>query len=175
MKTHKVGWSAWFLTVFLAAVIALGVKVIVMLLAGEVAMEDGPMDPTYARVLAIVSALVLLTWLISVLTMLRQLIFYRGTELTLTHEGIEHTTVTVVILAFVLVLPIKFIPWEAVTYYGKKDGHPYVKVDTGRVKASFVAKAILKASGYAFCGNACRPPVTVEEVERYQHRFQPNK
>lgn len=26
-------------------------------------------------------------------------------------------------------------------------------------------------SGYAFCGNACKPPVTVDEVERYQHRF----
>lgn len=169
---HKVGWRFWFFLIFLAAVLPLGVRVICMLLSGEIVMEDNsPISPLVAWGISAILCFPLLTYFISVLTMLRQVIVYKRRALTITYEGLENTLTFVNLFAFILVVPIKFIPWEAINYYDDKEKFPCVRVSVKQIKASPIAKAILFVRGYMFCANFCKPIVTHSEIDQYKHRF----
>lgn len=172
MKLYKLNWRYWFFLVLFAGTVILGGRVIYMLLNQEVTLEDGTaMGFIASLVLSLALLLPLTSYLISTITMLRLLIGHDRCGLTLTPIGIEDTVVFVNILAFIFVLPVKCIPWEAITYYDNEEKTPYIRVNVRQVQAGFAAKMILKILGYHFCYPFVKPYVTNEDIAGYEHRF----
>lgn len=174
MKAFKLNWRFWFFAIFLIVVCLFGAAAVRMLLRNEVALEDGPMPPILSRFLAAFISVILLSYLYSSIVMLWQVFRYKGLGLTLTSAGIENTVVYINLLAFVIVAPVKLIPWEAVHYTDFDEKSPYARVRIRKVEAGLPAKAILFIMGYHFCYGFVRPCVAVEDIQKYQHKFEKN-
>ena len=172
MKEYKLGWRYWFFLILFSGVLLIGGKAVFMLFAGQVTMEDGTIDLLFNRVMAVALSVVLLTYLITVINLVKFLVLHRGCGLSITYQGIENTAVFINVLAFVLVLPVKLIPWEAVTYVD--DEAAYIRVNTKFIQAGFLAKLILKIFGFNFCHSFVKPKVKLEDILVYQHLFKIN-
>lgn len=166
MQKYKLGWRFWFFLILLSGVIALGIPAVSMLFKGEVSYEDGEMPKAVSVALGIMICIVLSSYLLSVVMMLRQLIKFRGIGLEITPRGIENTFVFLYLFAFVIVVPVRLIPWETVKYFDKDD-RPYIRVKAGKVQAGLLAKAILAVLGYSFCLSFVKPEVDIGEIIRY--------
>lgn len=171
MKEYKAGWRYYFFLIFFGLVSILGARVIWMLLSGEVMDGDEEMSREMAIFLSVMVGIAFSTYIETAAVLLWQLIRYGGCALEITENGVENTLVFVNILAFVFVVPVKLIPWEAVKYTDFDDNHPYIRVNTKMVQAGWLAKLILLVLGYQFCNSFVKPNVTCDEVKRYQHRF----
>lgn len=169
MKEYKLNWRYWFFLIFFISVLLIGGKAIFMLFCGQVTMEDGTTDLFFNRVMAVALLVVLSTYLVTVINLLKFLILHNGCGLSLTHQGIENTAVFINVMAFVLVLSVKLIPWEAVTYVDDEDA--YIRVNTKFIQAGFLAKIILKIFGFNFCYSFVKPKVTAEDLKPYEYRF----
>lgn len=170
MKACKAGWRYYFFLIFFAAASVLGMKVIWMLLNGEVMDDSGDMSAAASVSLSILIGIAFSTYVETAVMMLWQVLRFDGCLLEINQNGIENTLVFVNILAIVLVVPVKRIPWEAVTYTDFDDD-PYIRVNTKKVRAGRLAKLLLMIMGYQFCLSFVKPKVTCDEVKCYEHRF----
>ena len=165
MKTYKLN------TKYLICLIAL---LLILILVGRVAwswlndgitMEDGT-DPGIGLDVAMSIALVIsLSWLWSAIVMFRQLVTHRCSAFTVTEEGIENTLTFVILFAFIFVLPVKKIPWDAITYADDEDC--YIRARRKDIEVGFLAKTIVAVKGYSFCHSFIKPKMTREEFEKY--------
>lgn len=170
MKEYKAGWRYYFFLTFFIGVVLLGMRVIFMLLAGRISDENGQLTKTISYGLAIMIGIVLSTHVLTVFNLLKQIILHKGSVVTLSDYGIENTVVFINLFAFMIVVPVKIIPWEAVTYYDE-DYNPYIRVDVTEVECGGVAKLLLKVLGYHFCLSFVKPEVTSMDLLMYKERF----
>ena len=171
MKHYKLNWRYWFFLIILSSVIILGAKGTHMLFTNQVTYYDEEMSFLFSFAVGLIFSIVLLTYLISVISMISCFVKNKGCGLNITDIGIENTLVFVNLFAFVIVARVKTIPWEAIKYYDITDGKPYIRVKTKEVEAGFFAKLILKVLGYSFCLSFVKPAVNPEDIELYKHRF----
>ncbi|MBE6975293.1 MAG: hypothetical protein E7436_07365 [Ruminococcaceae bacterium] len=171
MKDYKAGWRYYFFLIFFALASALGIRVIWMLLGGEVMDGDEEMGRGMAIVLSVLIALAFSTYIETSVVMLWQLLRFHGSVLRITDNGVENTLVYVNVLAFVFVFPVKLIPWDAVKYADLEDEVPYIRLKTKEVDAGGLAKLILWILGYQFCLPFVKPKVSSDDVKQYCHRF----
>lgn len=165
MKTYKFGKGLWFLIALLAGTTVLAAFGIPMLFRGEVSYADGPMGND-AIILGCVLTAVALTYVISLISVLRHFIAHKGTAMVLTDAGIENSIVVVNLLAFFFVFSVKLVPWKAVTCLEWNDKMLHMKVDAGQIKASPIAKLFIRLFGFP-CGSMAKPAVTAEDLEPY--------
>ncbi len=178
MKTYKAGWRYFFFLFLFTAVTLMGARVLYMLSAGEVSFGDD-LTAGENRFLCIITTAILffplLSYLRSAYYLWRQLIKFKGAVITLTDAGVENTLVFIWLFAFVFIRPVKLIPWEAVKYYDRDDGYPYVRLHTKEVEARWLARLILKIQGFVFLYSFVKPRVPTADVEGYAHRFKPEE
>lgn len=177
MKEYKLNWRFWFFFILFSVVVLIGIRVIYMMLTGQVVDENNEqIGFIFALFICFPLSLVLLTYLLSVISMGKLLIKNHGCGLKLTDAGIENTVVFFFIFAFAIIAPVKCIPWEAVKYYDydKEDKFPYIRINTKMVQAGFFAKLLLKLFGYQFCHSFVKPNVTDEDINLYKHKFENN-
>lgn len=173
MHRFKLNWKVYFFLSFFSLVIIIGARAVYMLLGGQVSYgEDGEeIGKGLSVFMAVLVSLVLSTYFITVLNLLKQIICFKRTALTITENGIENTLILLNLFAFVFVVPVKLIPWEAVKYFDSDNGIPYIRINIKEIEAGFLAKAVLFVLGYDFCFGFVKPHVCVEDVLQYQHRF----
>lgn len=172
MKNYKLNWRYWFFFVLFLITLIFGCRAECLFLTGQMLDENGEkLGFLWSLILSVVIATVLIFYLASFINMLRLLLQNKGCGLKISDAGIENTAVVLQFLAFVLVLPVKHIPWESVKYYSATDNATYIRVDTKQVRAGFAAKIILKISGYNFCKGFVKPDVVPEGIECYSYRF----
>jgi hypothetical protein len=171
MKEYKAGWRYYFFLVFFFLVSLMGIRIIWMLLNGEVLDGDEEMSRELALFLATMFAIVMVTYIETTVVLIWQLVHFRGCALKITASGVENTLVFINLLAFVLVLPVKRIPWEAVKYADLDDGGPYIRVRMNQLDACWLAKLLLWILGYQFCISFVKPQVTCEDVKKYANLF----
>lgn len=166
MQTHRLNWRFHFLWVLLALVILLGSRVIYMLLTGQVVDEnDQPLTSVFTWIVSSLLAIVMSSYLMTVIRSLRQLIAYRGAAFTLTSAGIENTLIVVNLLAFVFVFPIRLIPWSSVRSIDLDDG-VYIRVKRDGVQAGSLSRLALWILGFPFCAGMIKPKLAPEEIEQ---------
>ena len=95
--------------------------------------------------------------------MWRQLVVHKGKAFTITEQGVENTLTCVILFALIFVLPVKRIPWEAITYADDED--TYIRAKRKGVEAGFLAKTIVAVKGYSFCAGFIKPKMTRAEFE----------
>ncbi len=169
MKTYGFNGRFWFFLLLFTGVVVLGIRVEYMLLTNQVALEDEPMGYGFSVALGLIIGVFLCSYLVSSIVMWKQ-VFVHKTGLTLSEDGICRTLVFVNVLAAVIVVPVRRIPWEAVHYYDRKE-LPYIRVDVKQVEAGWMAKLLLLVLGYHFLVPFLKPKVTVEDIDAYAHRF----
>lgn len=171
MKEYKLAWRVYFFLILFTGVCLLGIRVIYMLLNGEVSDNGEEMSRVVAVVISLMLGVVLLSYIFTTLRLWIQLIKYDRCGLFITENGIENTVVFINVLAFVIVVPVRLIPWESVTYYDVVDKTPYIRVKTRLVKAGWIAKLLLGIMGYTFCYSFVKPNVEDADIEPYKYRF----
>lgn len=107
MKEIKLGTMFYVFIAFFAVV---GVGAIHM---GLSLMVDDTDDQGVIFSLLII--LIAAGYVLSAVTMLMQVIFYKGIGLKLSEEGVSDTLVIVNVFAFFFVAPVRFIPWDALS------------------------------------------------------------
>ena len=80
-------------------------------------------------------------------------------------------TVIVILLGSIIVLPVRCIPWEAITCYVEEGNYPCIRVKIKQVQASVFAKVLLWIMGYHFCYGFVKPQVAPEDIAKYEHKF----
>ena len=144
----KLNKGYWLFFAVLLAVACAAIWFACQLIGGGVMTENGPMDKNESLFLGIGVLLIALSWLWSAFVMLSYCV--KGVGFVMDENGISQTFVGIVLLAFMVMLPVKQIPWDAVVAVTKdENGALKLKLQTGKVKAPFLAKLILKM-GYSF-------------------------
>ncbi len=129
-----------------AGIIAYG---IVFLLTNTILMDDEPMPFGLKLIFAVLFSVVE----IGILNMVIRLwvrIFGKKGAMTLTSRGIEDTFMIFTVFAFWTVLPIRCIPWEAISEFGKEEN--MLLVDASKLSsenAGFFARIMLRFGGFS--------------------------
>lgn len=175
MKNYKLNWRYWFFLILFLIILILGIRVVYLALTGQIVDENGEkLGFLWAVIPVAVITPILLLYLISFINMLKLFVRNKGCGLKMSDEGIENTAVVLKLLAIILVLPVKHIPWRAVKYYNTANDAPSIRVDIKEVQAGFFAKIILKIFGYNFCKGFVKPDVLTEDVDCHAYRFSIN-
>lgn len=144
----KLNKGYWLFFAVLLAVSGAAIWFACLLIGGGVMTENGPMDKNESLFLGIGVLLIALSWIWSAWVMLSFCV--KGVAFVMDENGISQTFVGIVLLAFMVMLPVKQIPWDAVVAVTKDENDALkLKLQTGKVKAPFLAKLILKM-GYSF-------------------------
>lgn len=107
--------------------------------------------------------LICLVCISSVLVLLRQIVKFNNIAFTVDREGIHDTFVSIILFSFIIILPVKLIPWNAVKEIKKDDEKLRLEINRKEVVTSPVAKIILGIFGYDFCHSAIKD---LDESER---------
>lgn len=164
MKLHKLNGRYLVCCLFLLSVLILAGRVIYMLVQGQVSDHGKEMSSFITVIIIAVIALPVSTYVYSFIIMLKQYIKHKGNAYTLTQNGIENTLTFINLFAFIFVLPVKKIPWEAIKVIDNSEGFYQIRVSIKMIEASLLAKGIMFIRGYNFCYKFSSPYITNEEI-----------
>ncbi len=172
MKEHKLNWRFWFIVILFGGIQPLGYRVIYMLYTNQIFDENNqPLSKGFSLFLCIAISLVLFTYLLTVINLLRIFVKNKGSAFSLTEKGIENSFVIINLFAILLAIPIKCIPWNSIKTLIKTDDCILIRLKLKHCKTSFLGKIILFILGYSFCKGFVKPYVTYENIEQYSSYF----
>ena len=98
----------------------------------EIQMEDNrPMDAGTKALFTVLMSLVAVSWTMSLFTVVRQII--KRVAFCLDETGIHSTATAVMVLAFIFVVPIKKIPYDAMEEVSEENGILSVKLNKSKI------------------------------------------
>lgn len=161
MKEYFLNKKFLLATLALSTVVVLCVSTSYKLLSSKIIIEDANINS--GLLLAAILIIVSISYLYSVIVMIRQYVVYSKSAFTITGEGIQNTIVGMNLLAFIFVAPIKEIPWDAIKSIEKTQGFYIAKLDLKKVQAGPIAKLTIKMTGYKFCSSFLSGSIDDEE------------
>lgn len=114
----------------------------------------------------IVSGLIMFSWTASIITCVRQAT--KGCAFYMDESGIHTTVSASIVLAFIVVVPIQTIPYEAIRSIGEKDGVLTLQLDKSKVQTVSFLRAFVR-SEYHLCHGFTT--AKTEEVKSILERF----
>lgn len=145
-------------------VLALVIKVLVMLFKNKIEMEDGPMSLPMRIFLIFAILIVSLNYFISFANMLIVLVRNKGSAFIMDESGIYNCLTFIIIFAFIFVRKVDFIPREALSNINRDGKYLKATVNTKIIKASPIAKLLIKINGFNFGANFVSPKVDYDEI-----------
>ncbi len=119
--------------------------------ANEILMEDGaPMDSTTKIIFTVLMSLIAFSWSVSLFILIRQMLLKYA--FVMDEGGIHNTVTVIVILAFIVIVPVKLIPYDAVLYTKEEDGILTSKLDKAKCVTSPVFKPFMRSEYHFFSG-----------------------
>ena len=119
--------------------------------ANEILVEDGsPLDASTKMLFTILTSLVAISWTISLFTLLRQIII--GSAFYVDKDGIHTTATAFVIFAFIFIVPIKTIPYDAIAQVHEDNGILSVKIDKSKISVLPILKLFVRMEYRFFSG-----------------------
>ena len=119
--------------------------------ANEILMEDGaPMDSTTKIIFTVLMSLIAFSWSVSLFILIRQMLLKYA--FVMDEDGIHNTVTAIVILAFIVIVPVKLIPYDAVLYTKEEDGILTSKLDKAKCVTSPVFKPFMRSEYHFFSG-----------------------
>ena len=136
----------------------------------EILMEDGtPMGADVKLMMTIVLGSVVLSWGLSFLCLLFHAL--RGEAFHMDGDGIHATITFVSFLAFIFVVPVSCIPYEAITHTATENGVLTAYIDKSKVDAPRLLKLFLSKRYRFFAGYTKADTKEVEKaLARYMRR-----
>lgn len=165
MLSFKWSFKFWIALIALILALILVGRVTWSWLNDGITLEDGT-DPGIALdVMMCLALAVAASWLWSAAAMLRHCAAHGGSAYTLTAEGIEDALTCRIVLAFIFVLPVKCIPWEAVTYADAEVC--YIRARRKNIRAGFLARTAVAVYGFQLSHAFMKPKMTREQFDTY--------
>ena len=119
--------------------------------ANEILMEDGaPMDSTTKMIFTVLMGLIAFSWSVSSLILIRQMLLKYA--FVMDEDGIHNTVTAILILAFIVIVPVKLIPYDAVLYTKEEDGILTAKLDRTKCVTSPIFKPFVRNEYHFFSG-----------------------
>ena len=172
MKEHKLNWRFWFIVILFGGIQPLGYKAVYMLYTNQIFDENNqPLSKGFSLFLCIAISLVLFTYLLTVINLLRIFVKNKGCAFSLTEKGIENSFVIINLFAILLAIPIKCIPWNSIKTLIKTDDCILIRLKLKHCKTSFLGKIILLILGYSFCKGFVKPYIEYNDIEPYINKF----
>lgn len=119
--------------------------------ANEILMEDGaPMDSTTKMIFTVLMSLIAFSWSVSLFILIRQMLLKYA--FVMDEDGIHNTVTVIMILAFIVIVPVKLIPYDAVLYTKEEDGILTSKLDKAKCVTSPIFKPFMRSEYHFFSG-----------------------
>lgn len=158
---------------YIIAVLLLGIVVfgwyagVYFLNVNEILMEDNtPMDAQTKMIFTVVVSIIVSSWTLSLLTVIRQIIL--GYAFCIDQNGIHSTATAVNILAFIFVIPIKTIPYSAIERVSEENGMLTVHFDKNKIEMLPFLRLFVRKRFHFFNGFTTEQKETIKyELSRY--------
>lgn len=119
--------------------------------ANEILMEDNsPMDSGTKGLFTALMSIVAVSWTMSFFALVRQIV--AGIAFCMDNDGIHTTATAVIILAFIFVVPIKTIPYDAIVQVHEDNGILSIKLDKSKISVLPILKLFLRKEYRFFSG-----------------------
>ena len=117
----------------------------------EIRMEDNsPMDSETKALFTVLMSLVCFSWTMSLLTLIRQIIL--GCAFHMDEAGIHTTATAVMVFAFIFVIPIKTIPYDAIVQVSEDNGILSIKLDKSKIAVLPILRLFARKEYHFFSG-----------------------
>lgn len=164
---YKFNRKFWLTVVFFGGVAVLGICVLLGIIKDEIGAAGGVIDKSIASPVNIAIAVCLCSYLLTAGVLVQTYINNKGCGFTVTDDGIENTFIVFNFLAIYLALPVRLIPWDAITGIHVEETGTYITVDKKKVRTGALGQLVLGKSGYYFCRGLVTPQVQKQDIEDY--------
>lgn len=161
MMEVKLNKKYYIVTVLMAALVIFVWYGIYFLNTNQVMIEDDPMTDNEKITFTTMFTVVALTWTMSFIIMVRQV--FLGYAFSMDTDGIHNTLNGIILFAFIFVIPVRRIPFSAITDISKRDGHLVVSVDKSQVAVLPIFRPFIRRE-YHFCQGFCQADMTAVET-----------
>ena len=126
--------------------------------SNEILMEDNtPMDAGTKSLFTVLMSMIAISWTASLLTLIRQMLL--GFAFRIAENGIHDTATAIMILAFIFVVPIRRIPYNAIQQISEENGILTIRIDKSKIQVVPFLKPFVRKEYHFFSG------FTKEKVE----------
>ena len=162
----KLGKGVFAVMIIIALAVIGAAYASFLIINNEVTYEDGEPLPLVIRVLiCTLLGIVSFGYVISCIRFLNHIVKHGKTAFKISEQGIHDTVILLNVLAFVFVVPVKFIPWSEITYAEKIGEMVYIRAKVKKIKTSLLGKIIIGILGYDFCRSSVSGRFTNQEAE----------
>ena len=154
---------------FLLVLVLIGWYGIYFLNANQILMEDNtPMDAGTKLIFSGILGVVVASWTVSLLAMLRQMV--RGYAFSMDSGGIYKTVTFWQVLAFVFVIPVKEIPRDAIESFSdnKETGAVELSINKSKLDVSSILRPFASKKYRLFAGFTKESP---REIKVQFHKY----
>ena len=151
MMKAKLNFKFYIVFALLLGSVVLAWYGIYFLNANEILVEDGsPLDASTKMLFTILTSLVAISWTISLFTLLRQIIV--GSAFYMDKDGIHTTATAFIIFAFIFIVPIKTIPYDAIDRISVENGVLSMTFDKSKIEVFPIFKPLVRKEYHFFLG-----------------------
>ena len=151
MFKPRLSLKFYFAFCLLAVIVAIGWYGAYFISANEILTENNtPMDGGTKVFFISIICLAALSWSLSLLTMLRQMIL--GYAFYIDEKGIHSTATASLFLAFIFIMPVRLIPYEAIVSLNMRDGILTARINKDKIFASPSFKPFIRSEYHFFSG-----------------------
>ena len=119
--------------------------------SNEILMEDNTsMDAGTKSLFTVFMSIVAISWTASLLTLIRQTLL--GYAFRVDEDGIHNTATAIMILAFIFVVPIKRIPYNAIQQLSEENGILTILIDKSKIQVAPFFKPFVRKEYHFFSG-----------------------
>lgn len=163
----KLNLKFYIILILLIGIVIFGCYGLYFLNANEILMEDNtPMDSQTKMIFTFLIGLVILSWTFSLFALIRQVIL--GYAFTLDEGGIHNTATAINVLAFIFVVPIRRIPFSAVTKVSKEDDVLTLHINKNEVEVNPIFRIFARKKYHLFSGfTEEKQKVIEDEIKKY--------
>ena len=163
MLKAKLSLKFFIIACLLLGIVVLGWYGVYFLNANEILMEDDtPMDLGTKMTMTILISLVVLSWSLSLVTVIRQMLL--GCAFCIDENGIHNTATVILVLAFVFVVPVKLIPYDAIERINEENGVFSILIDKCKIQALPILKPFIRKEYHFFSGLTKEKTENIREI-----------
>lgn len=162
MKAHLNG-KFYFTVLLLCGMIAFVGWGIYFVNHETILMEDGaPMDVGTKRMMSVLFGLILLSWCLSLLVLLRQMLL--GQAFVLDAQGVHGTASALLLFTVLLVVPVRHIPFAAVTRITRQNAMLTLHLDKSKLDVFPLFRPFVRKEYHLFMGFTKESPREIREA-----------
>lgn len=166
----KLNLKFYIVSFLFAGIVAIGWYGLYFLITNEILMENNtPMDVRTKTAFIVIICAVVLSWTISLLTIIRQIILKQA--FSIDGEGIHNTATAINIFAFIFVIPIKKIPFEAIDDITQENEVLTLLIDKSKIDVFPMFRFLVTKRYHFFSGFTVEK---TEEIKEELRKYIPN-